>query len=85
VVENMSLFICPNCHHETAIFSHGGARQEAEKRNLPFLGEIELSLKIREASDLGLPLSQEEGVASSFFCIAQKIKDQLNRLHLEQA
>ncbi|MBS0184738.1 MAG: Mrp/NBP35 family ATP-binding protein [Proteobacteria bacterium] len=84
VIENMSLFICPNCHHGTAIFSHGGARQEAEKRKLPFLGEIELSLKIREASDLGLPLSQEEGIASSFFHMAQKVKYQLDRLHLKQ-
>ncbi len=77
IVENMSLFICPNCHHETSIFSHGGARKEAEKRGLPFLGEIELSAKIREASDLGCPLDQKEGVAVPFLALAQKVKDQL--------
>ena len=77
VVENMSLFVCPNCHHETSIFSHGGARKEAEKRGLPFLGEIELSSKIREASDLGCPLNQTEGAAAPFLEISQKVKDQL--------
>ncbi len=82
VVENMSLFICPNCRHETPIFSHGGARKEAEIRGLPFLGEIELSLKLREASDRGLPLTQEEEVATSFLKIAQKVKDQLEAFKL---
>src|SRR3546814_11625282 len=30
IVENMSVFVCPNCGHESHIFSHGGARREAE-------------------------------------------------------
>ncbi len=57
VVENMSLYICPKCGHEDHIFSHGGAREEAEARGVPFLGEIPLEPAIREASDAGQPIA----------------------------
>jgi ATP-binding protein involved in chromosome partitioning len=56
IVENMSGFVCPNCGHETHIFSHGGARQTAEKLGVPFLGEIPLVPIIRETSDAGAPI-----------------------------
>ena len=42
IVENMSTYVCPNCGHEEHIFGHGGARAEAERLGLPFLGEIPL-------------------------------------------
>ena len=47
IIENMSTYICPNCGHEAHIFGHGGARAEAERLGLPFLGEIPLDLAIR--------------------------------------
>ena len=53
LIENMSTHICSNCGHEEHIFGHGGAREEAEKRGVPFLGEIPLSMEIRQASDAG--------------------------------
>lgn len=53
LIENMSFHICPNCGHEDHIFGHGGAREEASKRSVPFLGEIPLNAKIRENSDNG--------------------------------
>jgi ATP-binding protein involved in chromosome partitioning len=56
VVENMSTFICPNCQHETPIFGHGGARAEATRLGVPFLGEIPLDMAIRETSDAGRPI-----------------------------
>ena len=56
IVENMSTFVCPNCGHETHLFGHGGARREAERLGVPFLGELPLSLDIRERSDAGLPV-----------------------------
>ena len=56
IIENMSYFDCPNCHHRSDIFAHGGARLEAEKLDVPFLGEIPLELKIRENMDLGNPM-----------------------------
>ncbi len=56
LIENMSTYICPNCGHEAHIFGHGGAKAEAEKLGIPFLGEIPLDLEIRIASDGGAPI-----------------------------
>jgi len=56
MIENMSTYICPNCDHEAHIFGHGGARAEAERLNLPFLGEIPLDIDIRTSSDGGAPI-----------------------------
>ncbi|HWK48222.1 MAG TPA: iron-sulfur cluster carrier protein ApbC [Stellaceae bacterium] len=56
IIENMSYFCCPNCGHRTDIFSHGGARAEAERLGTAFLGEIPLDIVIRETSDAGRPI-----------------------------
>ena len=56
IVENMSYFLCPHCGTRTEIFAHGGARHEAEKLGVPFLGEVPLDMAIRESSDGGRPL-----------------------------
>jgi ATP-binding protein involved in chromosome partitioning len=56
VVENMSYFLCPHCGQRSDVFSHGGARREAERLGVPFLGEVPLELEIRETSDAGLPI-----------------------------
>jgi ATP-binding protein involved in chromosome partitioning len=56
IVENMSYHICPNCGHREEIFSHGGARLEAERLGVEFLGEIPLHIEIRETSDSGRPI-----------------------------
>jgi len=53
LVENMSTHICSHCGHEEPIFGHGGAKVEARKRGVPFLGEIPLDIRIRENSDAG--------------------------------
>src|SRR3954454_14991245 len=53
IVENMSMFICPNCGTRHDIFGHGGARHEAERLGVPFLGEVPLEMTIREKSDAG--------------------------------
>jgi len=55
-VENMSYFLCPSCGIRSEIFGHGGARAEAEKLGVPFLGEVPLHMEIREKSDLGTPI-----------------------------
>ncbi|MGE5537598.1 MAG: Mrp/NBP35 family ATP-binding protein [Gemmatimonas sp.] len=80
IVENMSTFICPNCGHESQIFAHGGARREAERLGVPFLGEIPLAMPIRETSDAGQPIvaSHPDGEhAKAFLAIAAKVWDQL--------
>ena len=56
IIENMSYFICPHCQGRSDIFSHGGARAEAEKLGVDFLGEIPLDMEIRETSDSGRPI-----------------------------
>jgi ATP-binding protein involved in chromosome partitioning len=60
VVENMSYFMCPQCGTRSDIFSHGGARLEAERLGVPFLGEVPLHMTIREKSDSGLPVVATE-------------------------
>ncbi|POF29166.1 iron-sulfur cluster carrier protein ApbC [Roseibium marinum] len=56
IIENMSYFLCPDCGGRHDIFGHGGARAEAERLGVPFLGEIPLTMKIRETSDAGTPV-----------------------------
>ena len=56
IVENMSYYLCPNCGHREEIFGHGGARREAGRLKVPFLGEVPLHLDIRERSDAGTPI-----------------------------
>ena len=56
IVENMSYFLCPHCGERSEIFGHGGAREEAEKLGVPFLGEVSLHLDIRTTSDAGQPI-----------------------------
>ena len=53
IIENMSYFLCPHCGERSDIFSHGGARREAERLGTEFLGEVPLDLAIRETSDEG--------------------------------
>jgi ATP-binding protein involved in chromosome partitioning len=57
IIENMSYFICPHCQGRSDIFAHGGARHEAEKRGVAFLGEVPLDIVIRETSDAGRPIA----------------------------
>ena len=80
VVENMSYFACPHCGGRTDLFGHGGARREAERQGVPFLGEAPLAMAIREASDAGRPLvaSEPDGaLAQAFRSIAVNVKASL--------
>ena len=80
IVENMSTFICPYCGTRSDIFDHGGARHEAERLGVPFLGEVPLALEIRETSDAGLPLvaSAPDGPhAQAFRAIALRVREAL--------
>ena len=56
IVENMSYFIAPDTGARYDIFGHGGARHEASRIDVPFLGEIPLTMAIREYSDAGTPV-----------------------------
>ena len=76
IVENMSYFLCPHCGGRSDIFGHGGARHEAEKLGVPFLGEIPLELAIRETSDAGTPIvatAPDSAHAAVYRTIASRI------------
>jgi ATP-binding protein involved in chromosome partitioning len=80
VVENMSYFSCPECGARSNIFGHGGARQEAQRLGVPFLGEVPLHMSIREKSDAGLPVvatDPDSPHAKAYRDIAAKLRDQL--------
>ena len=67
LVENMSVFQCPNCGHTTDIFGHGGVEEEAKKQNLPFLGALPLDLATRQAGDAGRPVALGEGIVAEAY------------------
>jgi len=80
IVENMSYFQCPDCGTRSDIFGHGGARQEAERLGVPFLGEIPLHMSIRATSDSGTPVVESEPngpYAALYRAIGSKVRDQL--------
>jgi len=80
IIENMSYFLCPQCGTRSDIFSHGGARHEAERLGVPFLGEVPLHMDIREKSDAGLPVvatAPDGPLAAVYRDIAAKVIEQL--------
>lgn len=80
LVENMSYFLCPKCGERTEIFSHGGAKVEAERLGVPFLGEVPLEPVIRETSDAGLPVvatKPDSPYAKIYRGIAERVRAQL--------
>ncbi len=80
IVENMSYFQCPECGTRSDIFGHGGARHEAERLGVPFLGEIPLHMSIRTTSDSGNPVvhSEPDGPHAAIYrAIGTKVRDQL--------
>jgi ATP-binding protein involved in chromosome partitioning len=80
IVENMSYFQCPHCGERSDIFGHGGARHEAERLGVPFLGEVPLHMSIRTTSDAGNPVveSEPDGPHAAIYrAIGERVRDQL--------
>ena len=83
IVENMSTFVCPHCGERSDIFGHGGAKSEAARLGVPFLGEVPLTLAIRETSDEGRPgvaTDPTSKVAEAYREIAARAWAELERL-----
>ncbi|MBV9573705.1 MAG: Mrp/NBP35 family ATP-binding protein [Acidobacteriales bacterium] len=83
MVENMSFFVCPHCHHEIDIFSRGGAEKTASDLDLAFLGNVQLDPKIREAGDSGAPTvleGEESPAAKSLFEFARNVVKRLDEI-----
>jgi len=82
IIENMSYFMCPKCGDRSEIFGHGGARMEAEKLGVEFLGEIPLDMEVRLRSDQGQPIvvsSPNSMHAQIYKDIAQKVWEQIEQ------
>jgi len=82
IVENMSHFTCPHCHHEIDIFARGGAERTAQQFGVPFLGAVELIPAIREGGDRGLPVAlagPKSPQAAAFYVMAEKLMEHADR------
>jgi ATP-binding protein involved in chromosome partitioning len=80
LVENMSFYCCPQCGHRADIFGHGGARKEADRMGVEFLGELPLKLAIRELADAGTPIvaaKPESEEAQAYQRIATRLRAKL--------
>jgi ATP-binding protein involved in chromosome partitioning len=81
IVENMSYFVAPDTGRRYDIFGHGGARAEAQRIGVPFLGEVPLDMLIRENSDAGMPVTASEPAsphAAAYRAIAAMVAAQLD-------
>ena len=82
IIENMSHFLCTECGARHEIFGNGGARAEAAKLGVPFLGEVPLEMAIRTTSDEGTPIvaSQPDSPhAAHYRAIAAAVLQTLER------
>ena len=82
IVENMSYFIAPDTGQRYDIFGHGGAKDEAARLGVPFLGEVPLVMAIRETSDAGTPITVAEPDgphAAVYQAIGARIADTLSQ------
>lgn len=80
LVENMSFYCCPNCGHRADIFGHGGAKAEAQRIGVEFLGELPLKVAIRELADAGTPIvaaRPETEEAQAYQKIASRLREKV--------
>lgn len=83
LVQNMSVFQCPNCNHQTHIFGSDGARQLADTLGVNFLGDVPLHLNIRETSDRGQPVvvsSPDSPEADAYRKVAASVVQRLQEV-----
>ncbi|XP_068109564.1 iron-sulfur cluster transfer protein NUBPL isoform X5 [Hyperolius riggenbachi] len=81
IVQNMSVFRCPKCNHESHIFGEDGARRLAASIGLDVLGDIPLNINIRETSDLGKPVvisAPDSSEAKAYLTIAEEIMKRIS-------
>jgi ATP-binding protein involved in chromosome partitioning len=81
IIENMSYFECPSCHHESDIFGHGGGEKMATDLHVPFLGRLPIYQPIREGSDSGIPLmiaEPDSPAALQFMAAAERTAAQVS-------
>jgi ATP-binding protein involved in chromosome partitioning len=75
VIENMAGFTTPS-GESFAIFGEGGGRLLAEELDVPLLGQVPLTMALREQSDGGLPVvlaNPSDGAAQAIVAIADRL------------
>lgn len=72
LVENMSVFVCPDCGSSHDLFGSGGVEEEAKKLGVKLLGKAPLQLSIRQGSDAGTPVAAGESEEFDFFAFMAK-------------
>jgi ATP-binding protein involved in chromosome partitioning len=80
IVENMSYYACPNCHHESDIFGFGGGEQMATALNVPFLGRLPVYQPISLGSDRGIPIviaEPDSAATRAFTQVAERTATQV--------
>lgn len=80
LVENMSVFVCPNCNHKEHLFGENGVLRESEKLGVAYLGSIPLNREICTDSDTGLPvaLKRDSPLAQPYYSIAEMVKQKIS-------
>jgi ATP-binding protein involved in chromosome partitioning len=81
LIENMSYFVCPSCHHESDIFGRGGGERLAEELGIAFLGSIPISEPLRRGGDTGVPImlaDPESPAAEAFVAAAERTAAQVS-------
>ncbi len=76
IIENMSTFQCPHCGETSPLFHSGNIQQEADRKEVTFLGQIPFIYELSEACDTGEPfvLKHQDHQVSKIF---QNIVNQL--------
>lgn len=80
IVENMSYYLCPNCHHESDVFGFGGGEQVASAMNVPFLARLPVYQPISIGGDRGVPIviaEPDSAAARAFQRVAERVSAQI--------
>lgn len=76
VIENMAVHVCSQCGYAEHIFGAGGGARMAARYEVDWLGELPLSMAIREHADAGCPsvVADPAGLASQAYrAIARRV------------
>jgi ATP-binding protein involved in chromosome partitioning len=83
IVENMSVFVCPHCHEETAIFGTTGGRRLTEEYGVPLLAQLPLDPETRQGGDEGTPITlrrPKSAPAAGFRALAAAVIERVEAL-----
>jgi len=79
IVENMSVYTCPECGHEAHIFRSGGGKRTASELGVPLLGDVPIDPAVAESGDAGTPalIAYPDSAVTQAF---QKIADAVEKI-----